>query len=371
MVIMALDHTRDYFHHGSFLFDPADPEKTNLALFITRWITHYCAPAFSFLAGVSAFLAGRKKSKNELSAFLLKRGIWLVVIEFTVVNFGWRFDIYFESIGLLVIWSLGISMILLAALVHMELKYILLFSLLMIFGHNLLDYVDVAGSHLWSILHEREGFQILNGLTIRVVYPIIPWIGVMSLGYYFGQYYDRNIEPAKRQKLFLTVGWLAIGLFIIVRGVNQYGNPDHWSSYGTLLQTLYSFLNPSKYPPSLTYLLMTLGPSFVFLATTEKVRGRVVDFFIIFGKVPFFYYILHIYFIHFFALILAQATGFGWKAMVIRGFVSNNSELIGYGLDLWLVYLIWVAIVLMLFPLCKRFSVYKLEHTDQWWLSYL
>jgi hypothetical protein len=171
--------------------------------------------------------------------------------------------------------------------------------------------------------------------------------------------------------LFLTVGWLAIGLFIIVRGVNQYGNPDHWSSYGTLLQTLYSFLNPSKYPPSLTYLLMTLGPSFVFLATTEKVRGRVVDFFIIFGKVPFFYYILHIYFIHFFALILAQATGFGWKAMVIRGFVSNNSELIGYGLDLWLVYLIWVAIVLMLFPLCKRFSVYKLEHTDQWWLSYL
>jgi uncharacterized membrane protein len=371
MVIMALDHTRDYFHHGSFLFDPADPEKTNLALFITRWITHYCAPAFSFLAGVSAFLAGRKKSKNELSAFLLKRGIWLVVIEVTVVNFGWRFDIYFESIGLLVIWSLGISMILLAALVHMELKYILLFSLLMIFGHNLLDYVDVAGSHLWSILHEREGFQILNGLTIRVVYPIIPWIGVMSLGYYFGQYYDRNIEPAKRQKLFLTVGWLAIGLFIIVRGVNQYGNPDHWSSYGTLLQTLYSFLNPSKYPPSLTYLLMTLGPSFVFLATTEKVRGRVVDFFIIFGKVPFFYYILHIYFIHFFALILAQATGFGWKAMVIRGFVSNNSELIGYGLDLWLVYLIWVAIVLMLFPLCKRFSVYKLEHTDQWWLSYL
>jgi uncharacterized membrane protein len=210
MVIMALDHTRDYFHHGSFLFDPADPEKTNLALFITRWITHYCAPAFSFLAGVSAFLAGRKKSKNELSAFLLKRGIWLVVIEFTVVNFGWRFDIYFESIGLLVIWSLGISMILLAALVHMELKYILLFSLLMIFGHNLLDYVDVAGSHLWSILHEREGFQILNGLTIRVVYPIIPWIGVMSLGYYFGQYYDRNIEPAKRQKLFLTVGWLAL-----------------------------------------------------------------------------------------------------------------------------------------------------------------
>ena len=370
IVFMALDHTRDYFHIDSFLFDPGDPEKSNLILFFTRWITHYCAPAFSFLAGISAFLVGRKKSKPELTSFLLKRGIWLIFLELTIINIGWSFNIHFSAIGLLVIWSLGISMIFLAAFIHLSMKNILALSIVIIFGHNLLDYIPHDQSIIWSIMHERGFFTIFDNTRFRVIYPIIPWIGVMSLGYYYGKFYDREVSPEYRQKLFTKIGLFCIAGFFVIRGINMYGNSDPWIAYDTFSQTLISFMDPSKYPPSLTYLLMTLGPSLLFLGNSEHLKGRIVGFFTSFGKVPFFFYILHIYAIHLFATILADLTGFGFEAMVLTGFVSLNKQLIGYGVSLGWVYLVWMAILLMLYPMCIKFSIYKLNHKDQQWLSY-
>lgn len=371
MVIMALDHVRDYFHYSAFMFDPADPTQSNLPIFFTRFITHFCAPIFCFLAGTSAFMVGKRKSKNELSSFLLKRGIWLVFIEMTIVNFAWYFDIYFKNPGLLVIWSLGISMIVLAVIVHLPRKFILLFSLLPILGHNLLDTVHVNGNVLWAILHEYATFKLSDGVNFAVAYPIIPWISVMSLGYYFGAFYDKSYDDEKRKRLFNIIGISAIVVFVILRFSNLYGDPILYKDYETTTKDLISFLNPSKYPPSLLFLLMTLGTAFLFLANSEKVKGKVVDFFCTFGRVPFFYYILHLYLIHLIALIFAELSGFGWRIMILDGWVTETPTLKGYGFPLWVVYAVWIFAIVLLYPVCKKFDVYKQAHKDKWWLSYL
>lgn len=370
IIFMALDHTRDYFHADSFLFSPTNPEKTDFILYFTRWITHYCAPVFSLLAGTSAYLVGRRKSKKALSAFLLKRGLWLIFVELIIVNFAWSFNPAFTSFGLLVIWSLGISMIFLAALIHLPLKAILVFSLVVIFGHNLLDGISFDGNFLWDIIHNQGRFELFDGIIIRVGYPIVPWIGVMSLGYYIGQFYDKAVAAKERQKGFVTVGLSVIALFFIIRSINEYGNPQDWSDYGSFLPTMYSFMNPSKYPPSLSYLLMTLGPTFILLGITEGAKGKVVNFVSTFGRVPFFFYIIHIYVIHLLAMGLAELTGFGWEAMILEGFVSVQGHLKGFGVSLGYVYLVWVGIILALYPLCFRFSTYKMNHKEKWWLSY-
>jgi uncharacterized membrane protein len=371
MAIMALDHVRDYFHYSAFFFDPADPTQSTLPIFFTRFITHFCAPTFCFLAGTSAFMVGKRKSKSELSSFLLKRGLWLVFIEMTIVNFGWYFDIYFKSPGLLVIWSLGISMIVLAAVIHLPRKFILLFSLLLILGHNLLDTVHFEGNFLWAILHEFKFFKLTDGVEFLVAYPLIPWIAVMALGYYFGAFYDNSFGSDKRKKLFNTIGITALIAFVIIRFSNVYGDPILFKDYGTLSKDLISFLNPSKYPPSLDYLLMTLGAAFLFLANAEKLKGKVVDFFSTFGRVPFFYYILHLYLIHLIALLFAELSGFGWRIMILEDWVTETPTLKGYGFPLWVVYCIWIGVILLLYPLCKKFDTYKQSHKEKWWLSYL
>lgn len=371
MVIMALDHTRDYFHYSSFFFNPTDVIHTTLPIFFTRFITHFCAPTFCFLAGTSAFMVGRRKSTAELSSFLLKRGLWLIFIELTIVNFAWYFDVYFRNPGLIVIWSLGISMIVLAGLIHLPKFYILLFSCIAIFGHNLLDAIHFEGNILWSILHEVTIFKISNTHHLNIYYPVIPWIAVMSLGYYFGIFYDKSYDSSKRKKLFNLIGILAIVTFVILRLSNIYGDSILYKNYGSLSKNLISFLNPSKYPPSLDYLLMTLGVLFLFLANSEKLKGKAVNFFRTFGRVPFFYYILHLYLIHLFALLFAQLSGYGWQIMILKDWVSDLPELKGYGFPLWVVYTVWVVIVLLLYPLCKKFDTYKLAHKEKWWLSYL
>lgn len=371
MVIMALDHVRDYFHYSAFMFDPADPTQSNLPIFFTRFITHFCAPIFCFLAGTSAFMVGKRKSKNELSSFLLKRGIWLVFIEMTIVNFAWYFDIYFKNPGLLVIWSLGISMIVLAVIVHLPRKFILLFSLLPILGHNLLDTVHFNDNVLWAILHEYATFKLSDGVNFAVAYPIIPWISVMSLGYYFGAFYDKSYDDEKRKRLFNIIGISAIVVFVILRFSNLYGDPILYKDYETTTSDLISFLNPSKYPPSLLFLLMTLGTAFLFLANSEKVKGKVVDFFCTFGRVPFFYYILHLFLIHLIALIFAEFSGFGWRIMILEGWVTETPTLRGYGFPLWVVYAVWIFAIVLLYPMCKKFDIYKQAHKDKWWLSYL
>lgn len=371
MVLMALDHTRDYFHYDSFIFSPEDPTQSNLPIFFTRWITHFCAPAFSFLAGISAFIISKRKTKKELSGFLIKRGLWLVFIELTIVNFAWYFDVSFSSPGLFVIWVLGISMIALAGIIWLPRQYILLFSFLLIFGHNLLDSIHYDGSMLWAILHEYAYFDLGNGFDFETAYPLIPWVAVMSLGYYFGAFYNSTFDADRRKKMFNIIGIASLALFIILRFTNIYGNLSPWKNYSTLSQNLISFLNPAKYPPSLTYLLMTLGVTFIFLAHTEKLKGKVADFFKVFGRVPFFYYILHLYLIHGLALLYAELSGFGWETMILKDWVTETPALKGYGLNLDMLYLVWIGIILLLYPLCKKFDLYKQNNKNKSWLSYL
>jgi uncharacterized membrane protein len=372
MVIMALDHVRDYFHYSAFFFDATDPEQTTWPIFITRFITHFCAPAFSFLAGTSAFMIGKRKSPAELSSFLFKRGLWLVFVEIIIINFAWKFDLNFTHIGLQTIWSLGISMIVLAGLIHFPKKMILVFSLLIIFGHNLLDNIHFDGSYLWAILHERQKFEFTEGHTVIFAYSLLPWIGVMSLGYCFGLLYDSSFDAQKRKQLLNGLGIASIALFFILIAFNTYGDPLQWTNYGDVSKTLMSILNISKYPPSLLYLLVTLGGTLLFLANAEKLKGNVVNFFCVFGRVPFFYYILHLYLIHLMAVIAAEFTGFGWKIMVsMPTFITRVEALKGYGFNLITVYVVWIIVILLLYPLCKKFDNYKQSHKEKWWLSYL
>jgi len=370
MVIMALDHTRDYFHFSAYYFDPADPVQSNLPIFFTRWITHFCAPAFSFLAGLSAFISGRKKTTAELSGFLLKRGLWLIFIELTVVNFAWYFDLQFRTFGLLVIWALGVSMIVLAALVHLPRKFILIFSCLLIGCHNLLDNVHYPGI-AWSMFHELNIFRLSDHVQLLLAYPIIPWIAVMALGYYVGFFYDRSYDSAKRKKILNATGLAAIMLFVIIRFINLYGDPTPWKQYGSFSKDLIGFLNPTKYPPSLMYLLMTLGTTMVFLANAENLKGRVVSFFSTFGRVPFFYYILHLYLIHLLAMVLAQLSGFGWQIMILPFWITFVKGMQGYGVSLAVVYGVWIGVILLLYPLCKKFDRFKQRHKEKKWLGYL
>lgn len=371
MVIMALDHTRDYFHFSANYFDPADPVHSSLPLFFTRWITHFCAPSFSFLAGLSAFMAGRKRSKKQLSGFLFKRGLWLIFIELTVVNFAWYFDVQFRTFGLLVIWSLGVSMIVLAGLIFLPRRVIFIFSCLLIVGHNLLDGVQMQGNLSWEILHQQSFYSLSPNVQLLVGYPLIPWIAVMALGYCFGSLYDKTYNGQKRRKLLSITGLISMALFLILRFTNLYGDPRPWHDYGTVSKDAISFLNPAKYPPSLMYLLMTLGALLLLLGNTEKLRGRIVDFFSTFGRVPFFYYILHLYCIHLLALLLAGLSGFGWEKMILPTWISFDPALKGYGFSLLTVYLIWIGIIVLLYPVCKMFDRYKQNHKEKWWLSYL
>ena len=372
MVIMALDHVRDYFHYSAFFFDATDPEQTTWPIFITRFITHFCAPAFSFLAGTSAFMIGKRKLPAELSSFLFKRGLWLVFVEIIIINFGWKFDINFTHIGLQTIWSLGISMIVLAGLIYLPKKIILALSIVIIFGHNLLDNIHFEGSYLWSILHEYKQFEFIEGHKVLFAYSLLPWIAVMSLGYCFGSLYDSSFEVKKRKRILNNLGIGSLVLFLILIAINKYGNPVQWTNYGITSKTIMSIFDINKYPPSLLYLLITLGGTFLFLANAEKLKGKVVDFFCVFGRVPFFYYILHIYLIHLIAVFAAEFTGFGWQVMVsMPTFATRLEALKGYGFNLITVYVVWIIVILLLYPLCKKFDNYKQSHKEKWWLSYL
>ena len=372
MVIMALDHVRDYFHYSAFFFDATDPEQTTWPIFITRFITHFCAPAFSFLAGTSAFMIGKRKLPAELSSFLFKRGLWLVFVEIIIINFGWKFDINFTHIGLQTIWSLGISMIVLAGLIYLPKKIILAISIVIIFGHNLLDNIHFEGSYFWSILHEYKQFEFIEGHKVLFAYSLLPWIAVMSLGYCFGSLYDSSFEVKKRKRILNNLGIGSLVLFLILIAINKYGNPVQWTNYGITSKTLMSIFDVNKYPPSLLYLLITLGGTFLFLANAEKLKGKVVDFFCVFGRVPFFYYILHIYLIHLIAVFAAEFTGFGWQVMVsMPTFATRVEALKGYGFNLITVYVVWIIVILLLYPLCKKFDNYKQSHKEKWWLSYL
>jgi uncharacterized membrane protein len=375
MIIMALDHVRDYFHADAFLYDPTDLQKTSVILFFTRWITHFCAPTFMLLAGISASLVGQRKSKKELSGFLFKRGLWLVFLELVIVNFGWTFAITFPNILLIVIWALGISMICLAGLIYLPKKIILIIATVLVAAHNLLDgiYVDGngAGAFAWSFLHQSN-YLFWHGEGFFLGYPIIPWIGIMALGYCLGDLFATGYDVDKRKKHLLRIGYSAIALFIVLRFINVYGDRSHWSVQKNTLYTVLSFIKVSKYPPSLLYTLMTLGPSVLFLAYTEKLKGPLVKIVSVYGRVPMFYYLLHIYLIHLLAMIASQLfTPVGWHHWILKTPIWFTDDLKGYGFSLRVVYLVWIIVVVALYPLCKRYDIYKQSHKEKWWLSYL
>jgi len=370
MVIMALDHVRDYFHADAFLFDPADLERTTAPIFLTRWISHFCAPVFVFLAGTSAWFVHRRRGTAGVSAFLFKRGLWLVALEVTVVTFAWSFNPAFPVFFLQVIWAIGMGMLALAAAVHLPLRAIAAIGAVLVFGHNALDGLDFGGAWWWAALHQMA-FIPVDGRMVGLVYPVLPWIGTMLLGYCFGTFYGEGFTPAARKRALRWAGATAVMLFTALRATNLYGDPRPWAAQDSALFTVFSFIETWKYPPSLLFLLMTLGPALLLLSAVEGTRGRGAQALIVLGRVPFFYYIVHIVLLHLGALLAAQLTGFHWTDMVLTTWVTMESGLQGYGFGLPVVYLLWAALVLGLYPLCRWYDRLKSRKRHLWWLSYL
>lgn len=369
MVIMALDHARDFFHHDVAFYDPLDLTQTNIVLFFTRWITHYCAPLFVFLAGTGAYLSlSRGKSKKEMSKFLFTRGVWLIFLEFTVVRFGWTFNLdYFNDLFVQVIWVIGVSMIVLAGLIHFSIRFITVFGVAIIVIHNAFDSIPLesfgAYQRLWALLHVQTMVALTARINLIVFYPLIPWIGVMAVGYAFGAFFQKPAE--QRKKIFTRLGLFLIAVFLALRAANIYGDPHPWKGESTFSFTLLSFLNTTKYPPSLQFLLMTIGPAIFFLPYLEKWKNTFAQKIIIFGRVPMFYYILHIYLLHTMSGF-AMYDRYGWEAFTLS--VLNLPQ--DYGFNLFVVYLAWISAVLILYPLCKWYADVKKKSKNPL-LSYL
>lgn len=365
MVVMALDHTRDFFASGGFNpRDVADP-----ALFLTRWVTHFCAPTFIFLAGISAYLYGMQcRATGEVSRYLLTRGIWLVLIELTVVRLGWSFNLHFNYFVAQVIFAIGVSMVALAAFVHLPRWAVAAIGLVMIVGHNTLDGIKAAelsaAAPLWNFLHQPGIFEIAPGVRFFVLYPLIPWIGVMAAGYALAPVFTLD-RAARLRRLFLLGAAITIG-FVLLRATNLYGDPVPWAPQGDLLGTVLSFINCEKYPPSLLYLAMTLGPALMLVAAFERARGPIAAWITTFGRVPFFYYVVHLFLLHALAVLFAWATlgEIGWL------FGPPGHKPTAYGLPLAGIYAVWVAVVVALYPVCRWFAALKRRRTEWWW-SYL
>ena len=375
MIIMALDHVRDYFHYDAFFYSPTDLSQTSVPLFFTRWITHFCAPVFVFLAGISACLYGSKKGRKALSFFLFTRGVWLVLVELFVISLFRTFSLSFPFVNLQVIWVIGISMIILSALIYIHRNLLLLVGIVLVAGHNLLDTVHVPGGGIlafgWALLHDPRSFTV-GHWTIVTKYPLLPWIGIMAMGYYIGRYYLPDFDPDERRPRLVMLGFGAIGLFLLLRGGNLYGDADHWSGQKDVIFSVLSFFNVTKYPPSLLYTLMTVGPALIFLAYSERPLHKWGQRVALFGRTAMFYYLAHILLIHLLAFLAAVLSGHQLSDMILSGAVNAKPELKGYGFPLFVVYLVWIGLIVILYPLCRWYDGYKRAHqATRWWLSYV
>ncbi|HYE53357.1 MAG TPA: heparan-alpha-glucosaminide N-acetyltransferase domain-containing protein [Chitinophagaceae bacterium] len=376
MIIMALDHTRDFIHIKAFTEDPLNLQTTTPILFFTRFITHYCAPVFVFLSGTSIFLQSLRKSRKELSAFILKRGLWLILAEVTFITFGITFDIQFSFFFLQVIWAIGISMVILSLLVRLPFNAILLLGIVIVFGHNLLDIWEQGKQSFpwWYSLLHRQNFIPLgeNGPPIlAILYPFLPWTGIMLLGYCFGKWYSRDVNRKQRDRSLLLLGLAVIAFFVIMRWTEVYGDPIDWSQQKNTLYTFMSFINTQKYPPSLLFACVTLGPALVVLALLGNVRNRITDIITVYGRVPFFYYILHFYLLHIIMAVLYLSRGHSFReGMAGVPGLPFKFAAIGEGYSLGIVYLVWILVVAGLYPLCRWYSEYK-RRNKHWWLSYV
>ncbi len=366
MVIMTLDHVRDMVTQPQPAMDFSHADG---ALFFTRWITHICAPTFVLLAGTGAFLYGAKgRRKGEIARFLLSRGLWLVFIEVTVIDFGWNFNVGPRMVPLLqVIWAIGWSMVGLAGLVWLPQIAIAAVGATLVLGHNLLDGwqpLAAQASPAWVLLH-IQGLLTINGTPIAfVAYPLIPWIGVMALGYAIGPYF-LGPNPERPRRL-VQIGLLLTLAFFALRIANLYGEPVAWAAHDGTVATLVSFFNATKYPPSLQFLLMTLGPALLLLGWFERVEGRGAAALVTIGRVPFFYYVVHIYVIHTVAIVIGFVQGFSVGDIAV--FCLRYPP--GFGVGLGTAYLLWVATILTLYPACLWFAGVKARRRE-WWISYL
>jgi uncharacterized membrane protein len=380
MILMAIDHTRDFINSAAMQFLPTDLSKTTAALFFTRWITHFCAPVFAFTAGIGAFFWAQRKTKAELSRFLVTRGLWLMLLEVTVLRFILFLDIRFTHATFLltVLWMLGLSMVLLAALVHLPPRLLAGLSLAVIAAHNLFDHVQAAqfgrAAWVWDVLHQQGAFAV-GGNTVVVAYPLVPWFAVMACGYCLGPVF--LWDEARRRRFLLRLGAALSAGFIALRLLNVYGDPFRWSvapaGRSSTLFTLLSFLNTTKYPPSLDFLLMTLGPALLAMAWLERARLSSASPLIVFGRVPFLYFMVHLAVIHAIAIAMNFVRYGNTRFLLTPAPSMGGSPQMfpsDYGFPLWLVYAVWIVVLVMLYPLCRRYAQLK-QQRRAWWLSYL
>jgi uncharacterized membrane protein len=376
MIVMALDHVRDFVNFAAQHFVPEDLARTTAVIFFTRWITHFCAPVFMFLAGTGAFfwVQRRGRTTNDLARLLLTRGLWLIFLELTVIHVSFYFNWTYRIVPLITFWALGWSMIALAAQVRFPYRILLGLSLAIIALHNLLDAFSARQfgefAWLWEFLHQQGVLPIGSDHLIVFGYPVIPWISVMAAGYCFGRVF--LMDATARQKLLVRLGAALTAAFVVLRAVNIYGDPVRWSQQKSAMFTVLSFLNCRKYPPSLDFLLMTLGPAILILGLIENVRLRDHNPLLVFGRVPLFYFVIHIPLIHAIAMLLALIryghVGFMFDLPKATG--GNAAYPADYGYSLGATYAIWAALVVLLYFPCRWYAELKRTRTD-WWLTYL
>jgi uncharacterized membrane protein len=372
MIIMALDHVRDMMHITSITQQPTDLATTTPLLFFTRWITHLCAPTFVFLSGTSAFISMKMKNNiDESRKFLFKRGLWLVILEFTIVNFGLWFDVHFNVFLFDVIATIGFGFIGLALLMKLPSKAIAVIGIAIIFLHNLAPFVPGAETSLFKKIlmpfFAPTAYPFGEGRLFVMGYPPVPWLGVMLVGFAAGKIFLMN--EAQQKSIFLKIGLSAIVLFILIRSINIYGDSIEWSHQKTSFFTFLSFINVTKYPPSLDFISLFLGFMFLILAATQSIQNKCTDIVCVYGKVPLFYFIVHFYLIHLLVFIMIFLQGFHVSDMIF-GFNFGRPKS-GSGIALWAVYLVWIGVVLIMYPLCKMYGNYKLNHKEKRWLRYL
>lgn len=372
MIIMALDHVRDFFHTSSIIQQPTDLNTTTPALFFTRWITHLCAPTFVFLSGMSAFLS--MKRRNDLYAtksFLLTRGWWLIVLELTLINFGLWFDIHFKLLLFNVVSAIGFGFIMLAFLSGRSTRTIAIIGLCILFLHNLAPLVPGSETSLFKRigmpLFAPASFPFGGGRLFIIGYPPIPWLGVMLIGFACGRFFEG--EGRQQRALFLKIGIASIGLFILLRIINLYGDPAPWSQQKSSLLTFLSFLKVTKYPPSLQFCLLFLGIMFVILAALQGIKNKYTEIVCVYGRVPLFYFLVHWYIMHPFVFVMVFLQGFK-SADMVGGFNFGRPKS-GSGIPLWGVYLVWIAVVVVMYPLCKWYGQYKERNKGKKWVRYL
>jgi uncharacterized membrane protein len=347
---------------------------TTPGLYATRWVTHFCAPVFVFLSGLSAWLQSQRKSKKELSRFLMTRGIWLILMDLFVITLLTTSNIYYEVFIIQTLWAIGISMAMLGLLIWLPFPVILGIGLVIVLGHNVIDFAEAGRTDFplwWNLLHKQGGVPLWDGHFLFVFYPFLPWTGLMIMGYCVGTIFTSKTEQ-ERSKILLLMGVSLLVLFAVLRVSNIYGNPWPWKTQASGFYDFLAIMNVEKYPPSLLYMCATIGPALIFLALVREVRGRIANIFVVFGRVPMFFYVFHFFTLCMINLVLFFMRGYTFE-QGMKGVEGMPWKFVvaGQGFDLFTVYLIWMGLVIFLYPFCRAYNKYKTAHPGKVWLSYL